>query len=83
MTTIVEQLSAYAAALRYEDLPREVVEQAKRLIIDTLGCALGGYAGEPAVIARELAGTVTSTTPARSWSAASARASISRRLPTA
>ncbi len=64
MTTIVEQLSAYAAALRYEDLPREVVEQAKRLIIDTLGCALGGYAGVPALIARELAGTVTSTTPA-------------------
>ncbi|MDO8595864.1 MAG: MmgE/PrpD family protein [Sulfuricaulis sp.] len=39
----MEQLSSYAAALRNEDLPREVVHQAKRLIIDTLGCALGGY----------------------------------------
>ena len=64
MTTIVEQLSEYAAALRYEDLPGEVVLQAKRLIIDSVGCVLGGYGGEPAVIARELAGTVTSTTPA-------------------
>ena len=64
MTTIVEQLSAYAAALRYEDLPREVVHQAKRLIIDTIGCALGGYASEPAKIACDIAGTVTSTNPA-------------------
>ena len=64
MTTIVGQLSSYAAALRYEDLPREVVHQAKRLIIDTLGCAFGGYAGEPAKIAREIAATVTSTRPA-------------------
>src|SRR5476651_373331 len=64
MTTIVEQLSAYAAALRYEDLPPEVVQQAKRLIVDTVGCALGGYASEPAKIAREIAGTVTSSKPA-------------------
>ena len=64
MTTIVEQLSAYAAALRYEDLPREVVQQAKRLIVDTVGCALGGYGSEPARIARDIAGTVTSTKPA-------------------
>jgi 2-methylcitrate dehydratase len=64
MTTIVEQLSAYAAALRYEQLPREVVHQAKRLIVDTIGCALGGCESEPARIARDIAGTVTSTRPA-------------------
>ncbi|MEK7876400.1 MAG: MmgE/PrpD family protein [Pseudomonadota bacterium] len=64
MTTLVEQLSSYAAALRFEDLPREVVHQAKRLIIDTIGCALGGYASEPAKIAREIAGSVTSSQPA-------------------
>jgi 2-methylcitrate dehydratase len=64
MATIVEQLSNYAAGLRYEDLPLEVVRQAKRLIVDSVGCALGGYAGEPAKIAREIAGTVTSTLPA-------------------
>src|SRR5882672_4113717 len=62
--TIVEQLAAYAAGLRYEDLPAEVVRQAKRLIVDTVGCALGGYASEPATIARDLAATVTSTRPA-------------------
>ena len=64
MTTIVEQLSAYAAALRYEDLPSEVVQQAKRLIVDSIGCALGGYTSEPAKIARAMAATVTSSEPA-------------------
>jgi 2-methylcitrate dehydratase len=64
MTTLVERLSSYSAALRYEDLPHEVVHQAKRLIIDTLGCALGGASSGPAEIAREIAQAVTSTRPA-------------------
>jgi 2-methylcitrate dehydratase len=64
MSTLVEQLSAYAERLRYEHLPQEVVAQAKRLIIDTVGCALGGYDSEPARIAREAAGEVTSSRPA-------------------
>ena len=63
MPTLVEQLSAYAAGLRYEDLPREAVHQAKRLIVDTVGCALGGYWSEPARIARDLAATVRSSEP--------------------
>ena len=64
MPTIAEQLSSYATSLHYQDLPPEVVHQAKRLIIDTLGCALGGYASVPSSIAREVAATVTSTRPA-------------------
>ena len=64
MATIVEQLGAYACGLRYEDLPREVVQQAKRLIADTVGCALGGFRSGPAAIARDIAGTVTSSEPA-------------------
>lgn len=64
MTTIVEQLSSYASALRYEDLPPEVVRQAKQLIVDTVGCALGGYSSAPAKIAHDMASTVTSSQPA-------------------
>jgi 2-methylcitrate dehydratase len=63
MTTLVEQLSRYAAGLRYEDLPSEVVHQAQRLIIDTVGCALGGYASDPARIARDIAASVRSSEP--------------------
>src|SRR4051812_982803 len=64
MTTIVEGLSAYATQLRYADLPPQVVTQAKRLIVDSMGCALGGYASGPGKIAREMAAMVTSTQPA-------------------
>ncbi|MES2561916.1 MAG: MmgE/PrpD family protein [Pseudomonadota bacterium] len=63
MSTLVEQLSAYAAQLRYENLPSEVIHQAKRLMIDTVGCALGGYWSEPARIARDVAATVRSSEP--------------------
>ena len=63
MTTMAETLSGYAASLRYEDLPDDTVHLAKRFIIDTLGCALGGYDSEPARVAREMAGMVSSTHP--------------------
>jgi 2-methylcitrate dehydratase len=61
MPTIVEQLSAYTQGLAYENLPAAVVHQAKRLLLDTLGCALGGFDSEPARIARSLAAATTST----------------------
>lgn len=63
MTTLAERLSGYASSLRYDDLPDATVHLAKRFIIDTLGCALGGYGGEPARVARELAGLVSSARP--------------------
>src|SRR5919199_1034090 len=62
--TLAERLSAYAADLRYEDLPPEAVHEAKRRLLDTLGCAMGAFASEPATIARTLAQTVSSTFPA-------------------
>jgi 2-methylcitrate dehydratase len=64
MGTIVETLSDYAASLRFEDLPPDVVHQAKRLLVDTLGCAIGGFDGEPSVVARALAESVSSRQPA-------------------
>ncbi|MFQ6026195.1 MAG: MmgE/PrpD family protein [Dehalococcoidia bacterium] len=64
MPTIAEQLSAYATSLHYRDLPPEVAHLAKRMIIDSLGCAIGAYASEPSKIARDIAATVTSTQPA-------------------
>jgi 2-methylcitrate dehydratase PrpD len=68
MTTVAEQLASYACALRYEDLPREVVSQAKRLLVDTVACALGGAKSTPAAIARGIAGGMTSTRSLRrSW----------------
>ena len=61
MDHTTEMLSSYACALSYEDLGPEVVHQVKRTLVDTFGCALGGYLSEPAKIARRLAGGVTSS----------------------
>jgi len=36
------ELSAFAAGLRHEAIPAEVVEKAKRCVLDTLGCMLIG-----------------------------------------
>src|SRR2546426_12228231 len=62
--TTVETLSGYATSLRFEHLPLDVVHQAKRLLVDTLGCAIGGFASEPSAVARALAETVSSRQPA-------------------
>jgi 2-methylcitrate dehydratase len=64
MPNIAERLADYSTSLHYGHLPDDVVHLAKRMIIDTLGCAIGGYSSEPSKIARDLASTVTSTPPA-------------------
>ncbi|MBY0265830.1 MAG: MmgE/PrpD family protein [Burkholderiales bacterium] len=64
MNTLAERLGAWTADLRYEDLPPQVVHAAKRMIVDTLGCAIGGYDSEPSRIALDHAATVISTQPA-------------------
>ena len=58
--TLVEQITNYATHLRYEDLPPEVIKAAKRVIIDSIGCALGGYDSAPEKIARDLADMTSS-----------------------
>ena len=57
--SLAEGLAHYAAELKYEDLPEDVVRIAKRTILDTFGCAFGGYAAQPSRIAMKLAGDVS------------------------
>lgn len=57
--TVAETLARYAANLRYEDLPPEVARTAKRIILDTLGCAIGGYTAGPSRIAIRLASAIS------------------------
>ncbi len=75
MDATARYLSDYAASLDYRDLPPDTVHEARRRILDSVGCALGGFAAEPCRIARDLApalegrgaarilGTGQSTTP--------------------
>ncbi|RMF64207.1 MAG: MmgE/PrpD family protein, partial [Calditrichaeota bacterium] len=43
MDSISRQIARFARGLRFEDLSADVVEQVKRFLYDTLGCAYGGY----------------------------------------
>lgn len=65
MDRTTEMLSAYACNLTYEELGPSVVEQVKRTVLDTMGCAIGGYDSEPAEIARSLAEGIYGELPSR------------------
>jgi 2-methylcitrate dehydratase len=54
--TVTATLARWAAGLRYEDLPAEVVHEARRYLLDTLGCALGGTQQHDVHIALEALG---------------------------
>src|SRR6202142_2694294 len=52
--TITAAMSGWAAALRFEYLSPDAVYQAKRFLLDSIGCALGGYQQHDVVIALEV-----------------------------
>ncbi|HEY0294055.1 MAG TPA: MmgE/PrpD family protein [Bordetella sp.] len=45
-TSVLEALARRVHEVRYDDLPGQVVDRAKALVLDTLGCAYGGYGSE-------------------------------------
>ena len=58
--TITAKMARWAAGLEYKHLSQEAVYQAKRFLLDSVGCALGGYQQHDVIIAlqvlREIAG---------------------------
>ncbi len=40
---VTAKMSRWAAELRFEDIAQDAVHQAKRFLLDSIGCALGGY----------------------------------------
>jgi 2-methylcitrate dehydratase len=52
--TISQHWAEYAAALRFEDLTLEAVREAKRFLLDSIGCAVGAFEVEDCVIARDV-----------------------------
>jgi 2-methylcitrate dehydratase len=56
--SMADALARYATGLNYEDLPEDIVRTAKRTILDTFGCAFGGYTAGPSQIAIKLASDV-------------------------
>lgn len=55
------RIAEWAASVDYSRLPGDVVEEAKKRILDTLGVALGALDEEPVKIARWIASSTTSS----------------------
>jgi 2-methylcitrate dehydratase len=56
MDPILDSLTDFATTLSYRDLPGAIVTAARQRLTDALGCAIGSYDSEAAVMARALAG---------------------------
>jgi 2-methylcitrate dehydratase len=64
MDKTTRTLASYVAKLSFDKLSSSGVHETKRRLIDAIGCGLGGYASEPAEIARKLAADVSGRPPA-------------------
>ncbi len=52
--SVARELAKYAVGFTFQELPPDVLHQTKRLVLDTLGCAIGGYSSEASRIIQEL-----------------------------
>ena len=65
MDQTTRTLASYASILKFEQLSASAVRELKRRLIDALGCGIGGFASEPAAIARRMAAAASGEPPAR------------------
>ena len=54
MPNVTRTISEWASSVVFEDLPPEVVTEAKRFLMDSVGCALGGARQHDVHIARDV-----------------------------
>ena len=52
--SISRQISEFAVKLKYEDLPDNVINEVKRFLYDSIGCAYGGYHTKDVNILRDI-----------------------------
>ena len=52
--TVTAVMSKWAAELKFPDLSQDAIHQAKRFLLDSIGCALGGYQQHDVVIALQV-----------------------------
>src|SRR3954466_6972751 len=62
--SVTATMSRWAANLHYKDISAEAVYQAKRFLLDSLGCALGGYQQHDVKIALEVLDEIAAIGPA-------------------
>ena len=62
--TVTAKMARWAAALDYRHLSQDAVYQAKRFLLDSVGCALGGYGQHDVKIALQVLDEVAGRGPA-------------------
>jgi len=62
--TITAKMARWAAGLEYKQLSQEAVYQAKRYLLDSVGCALGGYQQHDVIIALDVLKEIAGRGPA-------------------
>jgi 2-methylcitrate dehydratase len=62
--TITATMSAWAADLEFDQIGEAAVHEAKRYLLDSLGCAFGGYRQEDALHALDVLGEIAGKGPA-------------------
>ncbi len=62
--TITARMARWAAGLEYKHLSQDAIYQAKRFLLDSVGCALGGYQQHDVKIALEVLDKVAGPGPA-------------------
>ena len=56
--TLAQRLAAFALGTRFEDLPAGVIVEARRRLLDSLGCAIGALSEPAPSIARKVASRI-------------------------
>jgi len=62
--TVTAQIARWASKLRFEDLSENAIHQAQRYLLDSLGCAFGGYRQADARIALDVIEEIGGAGPA-------------------
>jgi len=65
MDKTTRTLAESTSGITYEQLSSAAIHETKRRLVDTIGCALGGYTSGPARIARAMADDSSGKPPAR------------------
>ena len=64
-TTIMEGITGFTSDLQFEDLPSEVVDNTKRILLDSIGCAIAGTVVDKGIyaihISQQISGPPEST----------------------
>ena len=62
--TVTAEMSRWAAELKFAQLSKDAVYQAKRFLLDSMGCALGGYQQHDVKLALQVLGETAGSGPA-------------------